>query len=250
MPVPFSVFGPGALWVTRTDIANATPTNIGFCQEFSIEFSGKDKKLFGQNQFPIDDARGTVEPSGKFKAAVFSALAWNTVFFGETLSTGTAKIANKEAGTIPAPSGPYTVTVANSANFAVDLDVRFVATGLQLQKVASAPSAGQYSVSAGVYTFAAADTGLAVAISYRYTVSGSGQKMTVTNRAIGYQPAFRLDYSTTRNNKELVIVCNECRGNKTSIKFALEDFAMPEFEIGLIADASDNVATFYYPEVS
>ena len=37
-----------------------------------------------------------------------------------------------------------------------------------MSAVLSAPARGQYSVSAGVYTFAAADAGSAVALSYGY----------------------------------------------------------------------------------
>ena len=40
-------------------------------------------------------------------------------------------------------------------------------------EVASGPTTGQYSVSAGVYTFAAADTLLGVLISYTYKIAFS-----------------------------------------------------------------------------
>lgn len=73
-----------------------------------------------------------------------------------------------EAATIPA--SPYAVTVAQPyGNWASDGGVTF-ANGTPLIPVPSAPAAGQYAVAAatGIYTFAAADTGKAVLISYGY----------------------------------------------------------------------------------
>src|SRR3974390_1557028 len=80
--VPQGIFGPGILWVTRTDVASSTPTNIGFCNEFSIDISYETKQLFGQNQFPLLAARGTAKCSGKIKAATLSGQALNAVLFG------------------------------------------------------------------------------------------------------------------------------------------------------------------------
>ena len=50
----------------------------------------------------------------------------------------------------------------------MDLGVVSVATGLAMTKVAESPASGQYSVSGGLYQFAAADAGLSVSISYGY----------------------------------------------------------------------------------
>ena len=57
-----------------------------------------------------------------------------------------------------APYGPW----------ASDLGVVYASTGAALTPVAAAPGAGQYAVSAGVYTFSAADAGQALALSYGY----------------------------------------------------------------------------------
>jgi hypothetical protein len=40
----FAVFGPGSLYVTRTDIVS-TPINIGYCQSFSLDETGETKQL-------------------------------------------------------------------------------------------------------------------------------------------------------------------------------------------------------------
>jgi hypothetical protein len=71
-----------------------------------------------------------------------------------------------EAWTVPttpfevAALGPY-------GNWAVDTCVAY-ASGAAMTPVSGTPSLGQYSASAGVYTFAAADAGASVLISYGY----------------------------------------------------------------------------------
>src|SRR5260221_6765953 len=84
MATPLAVFGPGILIATRTDLTTPAPINIGFAQEFSIEVAGTTKQLYGQKQFPLVAARGTIKASGKFKAAVVSGICMNNVMVGQT----------------------------------------------------------------------------------------------------------------------------------------------------------------------
>ena len=86
--VPMGVFGPGSLFVKRTDLANQSPFNIGYCQEFSYDESGDTKELYGTNQYPLLVARGTVKATGKIKAATISGLALSACFFGQSFSSG------------------------------------------------------------------------------------------------------------------------------------------------------------------
>jgi hypothetical protein len=69
------------------------------------------------------------------------------------------------------PVSPYQVTAAAPQGpFSADLGVTNAATGAALTKIASGtPSTGQYKVDAsGVYTFAAADQGAGVLLSYSF----------------------------------------------------------------------------------
>lgn len=242
-------FGPGVAIITRTDVANSTPVNVGYAQSLNIEFNANIKELFGQNQYPLDAARGTVKATAKIKAAVLSGLAWNGIFFGNTFTTGRIKWALGETGTIP--TTPFQITVTNTATFDQDLGVIFAATGLPAIKVASTPAAGQYSVSAaGVYTFNTGDSTKAVLINYTYTDASTGQTLTISNQLLGITPSFRLDYYTTRNNTPFVARFNQCQANKLSIASQLEDFIMPEFDVSLFADASGTIGKLYFPEVS
>jgi hypothetical protein len=253
MSVPFAAFGPGILIVTRTDLTTPVAVNIGYAQEMSLDFSGNTKELFGQNQFPLVAARSTIKATGKIKAATISGIAWNNVFFGGTLTpaSGFAWVVD-EAASIPGT--PFTVTVAGSAQFDADLGVKYAATGLPFQRVASAPVAGQYSVAAGVYTFASADTLSAVLITYTKTITtATVQKTIITNQPIGTTPTFQMDYYNSLNqpgSTPFAIRLFACIASKLSIAFKLEDFAMPEFDFSLFANSSGQVFENVYPQIS
>lgn len=83
-----------------------------------------------------------------------------------------------EASNIPA-MGPYTITVTQSAAFHRDAGV--TKAGVAMTKVTGAPAAGQYAVTAGVYTFNATDAGAAVVITYAYTVPGANYSVLLPN---------------------------------------------------------------------
>lgn len=258
MSVPFDVFGPGYVWATRTDVANSTPINIGYAQELSIDFNANIKELVGQNQYPLDVARGITKIQWKIKAAVLSGIAFNNVFFGSSFTTGSFKVNIDPAAAIP--GSPFQITVVNAATYentgiysvaGGDLGVTFQATGLPLTKVASAPATKQYSVNAatGVYTFAAADTGLSVIITYRSTTV-AGQTLNVTNQLLGFTPIVQIDYYTTRNNSPFLVRMPQATANKITLATKLEDFLMPEFDGGAFANASGVAVEFAFPEVS
>jgi hypothetical protein len=243
----FAVFGPGTLILTRTDIANGTPVNIGYCQEFSLEESGDTKQLYGQNQYPLAAARGTIKATGKAKAAEVSGLAINAAMHGLSFTAGQIQMVPSEAGVIP--TTPFQITVSGSANFDTDLGVIFTATGFPATKVASAPAAGQYSVTAGVYTFNTADTTKAVAITYAKTVTGAGQRKIVTNQIIGQTPTFQLDYATVLNNQNYYLRLYQCICSKFAQTFKLTDFMMPEIDFDIFANVSNQVYMASYADI-
>jgi len=75
----------------------------------------------------------------------------------------------EETDSVPAASG-Y-VAAAPQGSWSLDTGVTYAATGVALQSVPAAPSAGQYAVSGGVYTFAPADLGTPVDIRYGFAPS-------------------------------------------------------------------------------
>lgn len=249
-PAPLATFGPGILICTRIDIANGTPVNIGYAQELSLDFTGEGKELFGQNQLPLVIARGTMKLTGKIKAAMINAVAFNNCFWGQTLTNGAKQWSIAESFTVPAAGG--TVTVAQSAQFDADLGAVYAANNIPFLRSAVAPTVGQYSVGAGTYAFASADQTLGVAITYTYTVA-TGQSLAITNQLIGTTPAFQMDYYTNLNqpsSRPFAVRIYYAVGNKLTMQFKLNDFQMPEFDFMCGALGSGKVVDKLIPVVS
>lgn len=256
MSTPLAVFGPGILIASRTDITIPSPVNVGFVQEFSLESAVTVKQLFGQKQYPLAAARGTIKVTGKFKAAVLSGLAWNAVMFGMTaLSTG--NIQWNIDSTFTTSTVALTLQVGSSLTFEADLGLRYAATNLPLQRVSTgAEATGKYSIttgSPGLYNFVAGDQGVAIKATFTNTNTASGQTLAVTNQLIGTTPTFQLDYYTNLNqptSKPFIVRLFSCVSSKHMIASKLEDFVMPEVDFDLFADNSDRVYNFYFPELS
>lgn len=242
-------FGSGVLQGFRTDVANATPINFGLVQEVDLSLDFDTKELYGQYQFPVAIARGKAKFTGKAKLARISGVALGTLFFGITPVAGQVATSFAETGTIPAVSGPYTITVSQSATYVDDLGVVNAVTGLPLTKVSSGPTSGQYSEAAGVYTFAAADTGIVVLISYTYTVT-TGEKIVVTNQLLGTTPTFQSNLYTTFQGKAISVKVPNCVSSKLGFATKLDDFVMPDLEWDIFADAAGNVATWSFAEAA
>ena len=171
-------FGSGAVFGLRTDIANQSPVALGTLQDIQVDFSGDLKELYGGNQFAVAVARGKTKIEGKAKFAQLNGAAFNALYFGQTSAATQTLTSLAEAGTLPA-STAYAVTCANSTTWTTDLGVSYAVTGVPFTRVAAAPTVGQYSVSAGVYTFAAADASMAVLLNYVYTSSTGGRRGTL-----------------------------------------------------------------------
>ncbi len=172
-----NIFGAGSLWGIRTDNTTgvSTPVKFGVLQEVQFDFTRTIKELFGGYQMPIAIGAGTMKPTAKAKNARIFIDQYAELFFGLSSAAGQSLISEDEAGTIPAAGGPYTISVTDAATWTDDLGVFFTATGLPLKKVATGatPAKGQYKVASGIYTFAAADAGLAVLINYAYTMAAT-----------------------------------------------------------------------------
>jgi hypothetical protein len=267
MSTPLAAFGPGILIVSRTDITIPAPVNIGFAQEFSIEAAGTTKQLFGQKQWPLAVARGTIKGTGKFKAATLSGLAWSALFYGVSAST-TNQIAWTIGSTFSLSTASVQQQVGSSLTFDADLGITYGAStvagaGLPFQRVSSgSETQGKYSLitgSPGLYQFSAADTtslnaGATNPIKVTYTSTTTvGQSLLPTNQLIGSTPTFQVDYYTNFNQptaKPFVVRIYSCVTAKHMLTFKLEDFMIPEFDFDLFANANDQVYNMVFPEIS
>lgn len=243
--VPQGLFGPGILYITRTDIANSTPVNVGFCQEFSYDLAYTTKELYGQNQFPLLVARGTAKATGKIKAAAVSGNALNAVLWGGSFTAGTQyDTAVSPSTAIPTTPFHITPTVPSSGTWNSDLGVTNAATGQAFTLTTGTPSAGQYAVAAGVYTFASADnvSGISVIISFSYSyTTAPGQYIIAANQLIGNTPTFQIDYKTILYGATYFVRFYNAICTKVSMAHKLEDYAMPEIDFGFFVNAAGNL---------
>lgn len=236
--------------------ANPTPYKFGVLQEASVEFKGDLKKLYGTSQFPVAKARGKIEVNCKAKIASYDPNMLNQLYFGQTSTPGMTLLAVDESTTIAGAGSPvtYTYQVAQAlagspavSVFVTNYQVAFTATGLVLFKVASAPSTGQYSVNSttGTYTFAAADVGKGVKISYSYTDSTRGTTITLNNQVMGYAPEFRAFLQGSFRSKFLGIELFSCTMGQMTAPTKQEDFWMSDITFDAGVDATDELGAIY-----
>lgn len=219
------VFGTGQLYATP--VGGGAPLRFGALQDVSVDFSGDIKQLFGQYQFALDTARGKTKVEWKAATGNIDVEAFNQIFFGGTVAANDELVqVFNEAGSIPAT--PFQVTVANAADFYMDLGVTFALTGVPLKQVASAPATGEYSVAAGVYTFAAADTLLDVLISYLYETGDSGGSLEITNQLMGSTPKFQLVLSQLYDGKTFTLILYSNVADKLSLPLKQDDYLIGE----------------------
>ena len=251
------LFGAGDFYgVPLTDaqgnaISNPTPIHLGVMQEMSLEFQGDVKELYGQYKFAVDVAGGKNKVSGKVKNAQISGQAVNSLFFGQGMTSGTMMACYSDTAGAAIPSSPYTITVTppSSGTFVEDLGV-VDSNGVPFTCVASAPATGQYSVSAGTYTFAAADTGKLVFISYRYSATATGaKKISVVNQQMGAAPLIKAELQVQYRGKRALVVLYSSIFTKLSLfGTKLDDYSVPEMDFSGFANGANQIADIYVSE--
>jgi hypothetical protein len=246
---PYIQFGSGLLYVNPIggNLASpAVPLRPLTLQDMSVDIGVDVKELRGQNQFPDDVADSDKKGTGKFSFGRVDIGLFNQMFFADTQAAGGTVMAPLEDSTIPATS-TYIITVVHSSTFVTDYGVSF-ASGAALQRVASGPTAGQYSVASGVYTFAAADASTEVFISYSYTVPSAGSTLTVNNHIQGYGPIVELvfvhNYQTV-SGVPSGIKLFAARVTKLNLAMKRTDYVMPECEFSFFANPVNKVIEFY-----
>lgn len=228
---------------TGTAVSNPTPVQLGVLQDVAVDLSFEMKMLYGEKQFPVAVGRGKGKLGFKAKIGRIDGKVLGSLFLGQT-GAATQKAAVVDfAATIPTTPFQVTITPPSSGTFVADLGVYFVATGVQLTRVASSPATGQYSVNAGtgVYTFAAADTGLGVLINYEYTAAAGGESFAMSNQLMGYAPQFSALLYAPYQGKKLVMKLNACISSKLSLPFKNDDFTVPDFDADAFADSAGNL---------
>jgi hypothetical protein len=245
-------FGAGALWGNRTDQTGSGigPDQFAILQDVEIDWDWQMKELYGQYQFPLDIARGQGKITGKAKFARIFGAIYGDLFFGQTPAVGQLTVSENEAQNVPATS-PYTVTVAQAANFVDDLGVWYATgnnAGDRFTRVATPAGAGQYSVNlaTGIYTLSAGDASAALLVSYLYNTT-AGKKLVVTNQLMGYTPTFKATFYTSKTTQGvpagLSLVLNACTATKLTLPSKIDDYEIQEFDFSAFADATGTIGT-------
>lgn len=235
-------------------VQNATPVRIMGLQEMSVDLSAELKEFYGQNRFALAVAQGKVKVSGKFKGALINGLTLNTLFFGAEFATGTMKalFADTAGKSVPS-SGAYTVQAAapNGGTFVEDAGV-MGEDGTAYIKVASNPTAGQYTVSnTGLYTFHESAKGKTVFPSFTYTQTmPSAKKIELSNMAMGNTPTFKLKYLTQFKGKKALLELESVTSGKLGLfSTKNDDFSVPEIDFTASTDeAGFKVGTLWIQE--
>jgi hypothetical protein len=246
------IFGIGALWGTRTDVASIGPDQFAILQDNTIDFSFELKELYSQLQFPVDIARGKGKITGKAKMARIFAALYADLFFGSSLATASEyNTAENEVNTVP--TAGFSVTVAQATAFVADLGV-YYSGGLNegnrfTYTAESAPSsAGTYYVNptTGVYVFSAGDSGASVAISYTFTDS-NGKTITLTNNFMGYTPTFEASFYQQRNTQgstgQITLRLFECVSSHLTFPSRIDDYGIPDFDYMAFSNTGNQIGT-------
>lgn len=250
------LFGSNIMWGTPLSdaggaaVANPTPLIFGTLQDAEIDIKFELKQLHGQNQFAVAVGRGKGSISGKAKMADIRAGFLETIIFGVAGTSGITSMVYDTVGAL-VPTTPFAITptVPSSGTWQADLGVINGVTGREMKRVASAPATGQYMVAAGVYTFAAADTGVLMYINYRYTAtSTTARRISITNLPMGYAPSFRLDMYGPYQGKAAVLTLNSCMSEGIKLSSKNDDFTVPEMGFQAFADAGGVIGTMAFTE--
>jgi hypothetical protein len=226
------LFGSGKMWAFD-QANNNSPIEFGDLQSVSLDFSFDQKALHGSKKYPIKvvQAKGKIDAKASFANIRPNAL--NTVL-GGSISTGQKKIIT-ESKAIPAT--PFAITVENGANFERNLGVVNVSNpilAVPMVLVTETPTTGQYTLdkATGKYTFADADTGKDVQITYMYEDTTTGKTIVLDNSEMGTAPMFSTYLNGSLDGIQIGVWLSACISSKLSLALKQEDFAIPDFDIG------------------
>lgn len=241
-------FGAGRLLAAMTrDSAGVAPTNLSFVefgtlQDVQVDIQFESKVLHGSRMFPAAVGRGKGKIEVKSKTADINGRIFGELVFGGGSTTGVRQLTSTAPSAIP--SSPYTITPTppGSGTWVEDMGVRDAVTGEALEKVSTSPTTGQYSVAAGVYTFASADQSDTVIISYIYTTAaGAGFRGAITSDLMGYTPTFRALLQNTYDGKTVALDLLVCVSDQFSLPFKNDDFSINDFSFQAMANSANTL---------
>lgn len=237
-------FGTGTLWGAATQdafgntIATPTPVKFGTLSDTSLEIDRDLKELYGQGAFPVAVGGGKMKLAVKAKFSQIAGRIFGDLFLGQGMTPGVLTAGYEDLTGTAIPTTPFAITVtpANTGVFLRDLGV-LDSNGIPMQRVASAPTTGQYSLAGAIYTFATADTTKVVYISYAYTYTlASAKSLAFNNLAMGTVPMFGIDLSCRFQGKQAYFRLGNCVAKKLTFDPKQDDFCQNDMDIVAFAD--------------
>lgn len=215
--------------------ANPTPVRVGGLQDVAVNFKTPVKAVGSQYRHAIRFLADNYSIEAVAKMAKIDGALFANILYGQSLTAGSRKVLDGDESTIPAGQS---ISPSFTGTFALDLGVVSVATGLPLTRVGSSPTAGQYTVAAGVYGFAAADVGQAVRISLAYDAA-TGKQLSLANEIFKFVPTFAVLLYTEFNCKQVSFWLPTAVSEQLVMPLVLEQYTIPEFSFQAQMDNSD-----------
>jgi hypothetical protein len=223
------------------DMALVTSLKLNIEEEDVDLESGEDLDI-------IDSFKSSRKIGGDLEVDEFSAKLLKFATAGVTTSAG-SKVGFVHTAAIP--TTPFTITVPDAANWDTDLVVVDLTAGKQLTRIAAAgtPTTGQYKVTAGVYTFAAADTGHDTFIRGRKAVAGAGVQALVAAAAAGAAAdLWQLHYYNTKNGKSSGFYVPAARIFGLNTAFERKGWSKTSLKWKAVKPASGSILYTWTPE--
>ena len=249
-------FGAGQLYCLPSSFSggsfSASPVWFATLQDVDITIDATIKELRGQFQFPDDTAISDKKITWKAGYGRFNIDTWNNIYFGDTISTGSASGGTGAGGGVPQVQEPATLnattyTVSHSGTFTQDMGVIYSSNLQGFVKVTGVPTVGEYNVSAGVYGFAAADNAKAILVSYRYGIS-TGRVLVVQNHIQGWGPQFEMLLSQPYQSNAGIpnyLDLYACKAGKLTAPLKRADYLISDIEGQSFANSAGFVGEFF-----
>jgi len=207
------------------------------------------KTLYGQNQFPVAAGRGKGKVEISAKSGEFNPQLWTSLIFGIAPTTNVDGVVDSAIISLVSGTTTYNITSPYSGKVTDDLGALNLSTGQTMQKVASSPSAGQYSFSnSNGYIFSATDSGAGykISVSYSYTAAANAlapdaQSFEANNELMGYTPSCSLYLSKTYGGRSTHMYFPFVVSNDFSLSMKNEDFTVPDIKMTGLADSTGKV---------
>jgi len=226
--------GPGYIWVKNTA---GLVTAVGVLESGTLgPFTVTQKYAGGPYQLDEYAANTELKIEGKieFKSLDLPLL----LALGLSQYTdGTTNLSDVPVYDVPSTIATQTVTIAGATQI---LRVRDPLTGVNLLQVASAPTAGQFSVAGTVITVAAADAtawgSTKPLVSYVKAATSDSHKVNLVNAMQQEAVYFGLMFQGIFSGRAVVGNFLRCVSKSLPLFEGKSDFAKREFDVHVLAD--------------